>query len=78
MKQRLHTERKKLQYKKRDSPLSPGMRESVNLLPKYFRHQPKKGDRMKFLYKITKKPSEKRDPTNPFGVHLVNPFLSYT
>jgi hypothetical protein len=75
MKQRLHTERKKLSIKKRDSPLSPGMRESVNLLPKYFRHQPQKGDRMKFLYKDNKKKSEKRDPTNPFAVHLVNPFF---
>ncbi len=43
MKQCLHTERKNLS-KKRDSPLSPAMQESVNLLPKYFRHQPKKGD----------------------------------
>jgi hypothetical protein len=42
-------------YKKRDSSLSPGMRESVNLLPKYFRHQPKKGDGTIFYRKITKK-----------------------
>jgi hypothetical protein len=38
-----YRERKKLE-KNRGSPLSPGMRESVNLLPKYFVHQPKKGD----------------------------------
>ncbi len=25
--------------------------------------------------KITKKPSEKRDPMNPFAVHLVNPYF---
>ncbi len=31
------------------------MQESVNLLPKYFRHRPKKGDRTKFLYKDNKK-----------------------
>ncbi len=55
MKKRLHTERKKLKYKKRDSPLSQGMQESVNLLPKYFRHQPEKGDRTKFLYKDNQK-----------------------
>ncbi len=71
MKQRLHTE--KNLRKKRESPLSPGMRESVNLLPKYFRHRPKKGDRTIFYIKITKKTSEKRDPMNPFAVHLVNP-----
>ncbi len=35
--------------------MSPGMWESVNLLPKYFRHQPKKGDGMIFFAKITKK-----------------------
>jgi hypothetical protein len=35
--------------------LSPGMRESVNLLPKYFRHQTKKGDSTIFFAKITKK-----------------------
>ena len=35
---------KNSKYWKRDSPLSPGMRESVNLLPKYFRQQHKKGD----------------------------------
>ncbi len=55
MKQGLHTERKKLRDKKRESPLSPGMRESVNLLPKYFRHRPQKGDRTKFLYKDNQK-----------------------
>ena len=55
MKKRLHTERKKSKYKKRDFSLSPGMQESVNLLPKYFRHQPKKGDRMNFLYKDNQK-----------------------
>jgi hypothetical protein len=45
MKRHLHTERKKLKdEKKKKSPLSPGMRESVNLLPKYFRHRPHKGD----------------------------------
>jgi hypothetical protein len=55
MKQRLHTERKKSKFKKRDFPLSPGMRESVNLLPKYFTHQPKKGDGTIFFAKITKK-----------------------
>jgi hypothetical protein len=54
MKQRLQTERKKLEIKK-ESPLSPGMQESVNLLPKYFRHQPKKGDHTKFLYKDNQK-----------------------
>jgi hypothetical protein len=54
MRRRLHTGRKKLD-KKRESPLSPGMQESVNVLPKYFRHQPKKGDRMKFLYKDNQK-----------------------
>ncbi len=70
MKRRLHTQRKKLRDKKRESPLSPGMRESVNLLPKYFRHQPKKGDCTKFVYKDNKKTSEKRDPTNPFAGHL--------
>jgi hypothetical protein len=25
---------------------------------------------------MTKKPSEKRDPMNPFAVHLVNPFTN--
>ncbi len=65
--------KKKSQYKKRDPPLSPGIRESVNLLPKYFRHQPKKGDGTIFFAKIIKK-NEKRDPTNPIAVHLVNPF----
>jgi hypothetical protein len=55
MEQRLHTERKKTKYKKRDSSLSPGMQKSVNLLPKYFRHQPKKGDGTIFFAKITKK-----------------------
>ncbi len=73
MKRHLHTQRKKPRDK-RESLLSPGMRESVNLLPKYFRHQPTKGDRTKFLYKDNKKTSEKRDPTNPFAGHLVNPF----
>ncbi len=72
MKQHLHTERKKSKYKKRDFPMSPGMRESVNLLPKYFGHQPKRGMVRIFFAKITKKTSEKRDPTNPFAVHLVN------
>ncbi len=52
------------------------MQESVNLLPTYFRHQPKKGDDTKFYkQRQQKKPSEKRDPTNPFAVHLVNPFV---
>ncbi len=47
------------------------MREPVNLLPKYFRHQPKKGDRTKL--------SDKRDPTNPFAViFLVNPIFDRT
>ncbi len=55
MKQHLHTERKKLKYEKRDSPLSPYMRKSVNLLPKYFRHQPKKGHCAKNLYKDNQK-----------------------
>jgi hypothetical protein len=49
------------------------MRESVNLLPKYFRHRPKKGDGTFFYIEVTKKTSENRDPTNPFIVHLVNP-----
>ncbi len=61
MKQGLHTERKKLQDKKRDSPLSPGMQESVNLLPKYFRHQPQKGDRTKILYKDNQKNHLKKE-----------------
>jgi hypothetical protein len=60
MKRHLHTQRKKLKDKKRESPLSPGMRESVNLLPKYFRHRPKKGDRTKFLYKDNKKNIQKK------------------
>ncbi len=46
--------KKKINDEERESPLSPGMQESVNLLPKYFRHQPKKGDRMKFLYEDNK------------------------
>ncbi len=55
MKQHLHTQRKKLKDKKRESPLSPGMRESVNLLPKYFWHRPQMGYRTNFLYKDNKK-----------------------
>jgi hypothetical protein len=51
------------------------MQEYVNLLPKYFRHQPKKGDGTIFFAKITKKTAEKRDHSNPFAVHIVNPFL---
>jgi hypothetical protein len=49
MKQHLHTEWKNSKYKKRGSPLSPGMRKSVHLPRKYFRHQPKKVDCRNFF-----------------------------
>jgi hypothetical protein len=52
---------KKNQYKKKDSPLSPGMRESVKLLPKYFRQQPQKGDCTIFYLKITIKNHLKKE-----------------
>ncbi len=61
MKQHLHTERKNSKYKKRGSLLSPGMRESVNLLQKYFRHQPKKVDCTIFLYKDNPKKHLKKE-----------------
>ncbi len=74
MKQHLHTERKNSKYKKRDSPLSPGMWESVNYYQNILDTDPTMGMERFFYIKIAKKTSEKRDPTNPFAVHLVNPF----
>ncbi len=59
MKQRLHTEKKL--NKKRGSPLSPGMRESVHLQRKYLRHQPKKVDCTIFLYKDNPKKHLKKE-----------------
>ncbi len=57
--------------------MNPGMRESVIYYQNISDTYTKRGIVKIFYIKITKKPSEKRDPTNPFEVHLVNPLLKF-
>jgi hypothetical protein len=77
MKQRLHTERKKVRDKKKEIPLEPRYAGICKFTTKIFQTPTPIGGFLRIFYiKITKKPSEKRDPTNPFAVHLVNPFIS--
>ncbi len=60
--------------KKRGLPPEPRYAGICKFTTKIFQPPTPKGDRINFLYKDNQKPSEKRDPTNPFAVHLVNPF----
>ncbi len=73
MTRHLHTERKNWRIKK-GIPLEPRYAGICKFTTKIFQTPTQKGGLYKILYKDNQKPSEKRDPTNPFAVHLVNPF----
>jgi hypothetical protein len=75
MKQHLNTERTNSKYKNKGLPFEPRYAGICKFTTKIFQTPTQKGGSYDFFYiKITKKTSEKRDPTNPFAVHLVNPF----
>ena len=62
--------------KKKGLPLEPRYAGICKFTTKIFQTPTQKGGSYENIYiKIMKKPSEKRDPTNPFAVHLVNPLL---
>jgi hypothetical protein len=69
MKQRLHTERKKLSSIKKGLPLEPRYAGICKFTTKIFQTPTPKGG-YKFLYKDNKKTSEKKDPMNPLAVHF--------